>query len=172
MGEQRLDSIEGGIYRSVAGGPAVFDLAVDLQFQLGLRRPVLGAAEDLKRNQPHAVVGAHHLVVDQGDDVFVEDLLLFVRQVLEALERIAHGVVAQIVAQLLQLLLERMAARVLAQHQLRRRQPHRLRGHDLVGAGVLQHAVLMDAGLVGEGVGADDGLVGLHGEPGDRGNQP
>ena len=33
--------------------------------------------------------------------------------------------------------------------------------HDLVGARVLQHAVLVDAGLVREGVAADDGLVRL-----------
>ena len=33
--------------------------------------------------------------------------------------------------------------------------------HDLVGARVLQHAVLVDAGFVRERVAADDGLVGL-----------
>ncbi len=36
----------------------------------------------------------------------------------------------------------------------------RLGTHDFVGSGVLQHAVLVDAGLVREGVGADDGLLG------------
>ena len=36
---------------------------------------------------------------------------------------------------------------------------HGLRGHDLVGLAVLKHAVLMDAGLMGKGVGAHDGLV-------------
>ena len=35
-----------------------------------------------------------------------------------------------------------------------------LGGHDLVGEGVDHHAVLVDAGGVGEGVGSDDGLVG------------
>ena len=33
-------------------------------------------------------------------------------------------------------------------------------GEDLVGEGVGEHAVLVDAGGVGEGVGADDGFVG------------
>ena len=37
---------------------------------------------------------------------------------------------------------------------------------------MLEHTVLMDAGFVGEGVGADDGLVGLHREAGDVGHQP
>ena len=43
--------------------------------------------------------------------------------------------------------------------------------HDLVGLGVLQHAVLVDAALVGEGVHADDRLVRLHLEAGDRRDQ-
>ena len=37
---------------------------------------------------------------------------------------------------------------------------------------MLQHAVLMDAGLMGKGIGADDGLVGLHRKAGDRGDEP
>ena len=37
--------------------------------------------------------------------------------------------------------------------------------HDLVGGGILQHAVLVDAAFMGEGVAADDRLVGLHGKP-------
>ena len=41
--------------------------------------------------------------------------------------------------------------------------------HDLVGAGVLEHAVLMNAGLMGERVGADDRLVVLHHKAGDGG---
>ncbi len=36
---------------------------------------------------------------------------------------------------------------------------------------MLQHAVLMDAGFMGEGIGADDGLVRLHGEAGDGGDE-
>ena len=37
-----------------------------------------------------------------------------------------------------------------------------LRGDDFVGVFRLEHAILVDAGAVGEGVGPDDGLVGLH----------
>src|SRR3546814_1291150 len=67
-----------------------------------------------------------------------------------------------------QLVAEGMAARMLAEHQRRLGQPDRFRRHDFVGAGELQHAVLMDAGLVREGVGADDRLVRLHREPRNR----
>lgn len=38
-------------------------------------------------------------------------------------------------------------------------QADRFRGHDLVVFAVLQHAVLVNAGGVGEGAGADDGLI-------------
>ena len=44
----------------------------------------------------------------------------------------------------------------------------RLRRHDLVGLRVLEHAVLVDAALVREGVPADDRLVVLHREGRDR----
>ena len=54
------------------------------------------------------------------------------------------------------------AAAVLAQHQIGLGQAHVLGPHDLVGAALLEHAVLMDAGLVGKGVAADDRLVALH----------
>ena len=37
---------------------------------------------------------------------------------------------------------------------------------------MLQHAILVDAGFMRKGVGADDGLVGLHRVTGDLRNQP
>ena len=42
-----------------------------------------------------------HLVVDQGHDVLVEDVLLLVGQILEAVERVVDRVVAELEAQLL-----------------------------------------------------------------------
>ena len=59
------------------------------------------------------------LVVDQRDDVGVVDVLLAVGEILEADERLLEGIVAKLVAQLPQLVLERGAARVLAHHQRR-----------------------------------------------------
>jgi len=60
---------------------------------------------------------------------------------------------------------------VLAQHDLGLALAHGRRIHDLVGAGVLEHAVLVDARLVGEGVAAHDGLVVLHRVAGEAGHQ-
>ena len=58
--------------------------------------------------------------------------------------------------------LHRMAARVLAEHERIPRRAHVLGAHDLVGAAILQHAVLVDAGFVRERIAADDRLVHLH----------
>ena len=64
----------------------------------------------------------------------------------------------------------------IAAGELAERQPvgipaHIFGTHDFVGLAVLEHAVLMDAGLVGKGIGADDGLVRLHRIAGDAGHQ-
>src|SRR5579875_1824859 len=65
-----------------------------------------------------------------------------------------------------------MPAAVFAQHQLRLRYADVLWVHDLIGGALLEHAVLMDAGFVGESVLADDGLVALHLNAGDVRDEP
>ena len=60
---------------------------------------------------------------------------------------------------------------MLAKHQVGRALPDAFGRHDLVGAGVLQHAVLVDAAFMGKGIGADDRLVGLHRHAGDAADQ-
>ena len=54
---------------------------------------------------------------------------------------------------------ERVAPAMLAEDDAVGGKPDIFGFHDLVGLPVLQHAVLVDAGFVGEGVGADDRLV-------------
>ncbi len=56
---------------------------------------------------------------------------------------------------------------MLAHHERGLADADALGRHDLVGLGILQHAVLVDAALVREGVPADDRLVVLHRERGD-----
>ena len=58
---------------------------------------------------------------------------------------------------------ERAAAAVFAEHEVLAANADRGRRHDLVGERVGEHAVLVNAALVREGVGADDGLVGRAG---------
>ena len=149
---------------------AVLRRAVDHELQFGRLRP-LGAGDHLQRDEFDPLVAALDLVVDQRDDVLVEDVLLAVGEILEAAERVVDGVVAELEAQLLELHLEGVPAGMLAHDQRRLAEADRFGGHDLVGAGVLEHAVLMDAALMREGVGADDRLVGLHDEAGDGRDQ-
>ncbi len=68
-------------------------------------------------------------------------------------------VIALLVAHLFHPVFHRRAAGAGSQVQLHLVQADRFRGHDLVVFAVLQHAVLVNAGGVGEGAGADDGLV-------------
>ena len=118
-----------------------------------------------------AVVHVRDAVIDKGFDILVIDVLLAVGERLEAVEGVFHRVVAEIVAEFLQLRFEGGAARVLAHHKRRLTDADRLRRHDLVGLGVLQHAILMDAALVREGIPADDRLVVLHGKIRHRGDE-
>ena len=138
--------------------------------------PHLGGGRDAAADDPQVaqlvllgrVVEA---LVDQRQQILVEDLALAVGQGGELPIDLRELQLAQVVAQLAVASLERVAARVLAEHERRARDPDHLGPDDLVGQPVLQHAVLMDAGLVGEGVPADDRLVGLREAAGEVGKQ-
>ena len=95
-------------------------------------------------------------------------MLLLVSQILEPLERLVQRILTQLIAQGFQLLAEAGAPCMLAHDQIGATLPHRLRAHDLIGATVLQHAVLMDTAFMGKGVLADDGLIELYRKAGDR----
>ncbi len=60
-----------------------------------------------------------------------------------------------------------MTSGVLAQNKLVLIKTDRFRRHDLVGRLFHDHAMLMNAGLVGKGIRPDNGLVGLHHDAGD-----
>ena len=75
-------------------------------------------------------------------------------------------------AHLLERVGERVAAGVLAEHDLRGFLADGRRVDDLVGLAVGEHAVLVDAGLVRERVAPDDRLVELHVVAGEAGHQP
>jgi hypothetical protein len=100
-----------------------------------------------------------NLLRQQADQVLVVDVFLAVGQGDEAVvvccssSREGQSRAARGVAQC-------GAAGVLAEDELRAAAPTRGGRHDLVAERVGQHAVLVNAGLVREGVGADDGLVG------------
>ena len=98
-------------------------------------------------------------------EVGVGHLLASIGKQLEAGERLVERVPLQLVPELGEARCERMAPRVLPQDEPRLSRADVARAHDLVGALVFQHPVLMDAALVRERVGADDRLVRLHVHP-------
>src|SRR5438128_2693251 len=112
------------------------------------------------------------LVGDDRHQVLVVDLLLPVGEVLERLEGPVELRAGQREAELLEPRREGGPAGVLAEDQLVRRPPDVLGPHDLVRELFLEDPVLMDAGLVGEGVLADDRLVRLDVHARDVGEQP
>src|SRR5262249_38893834 len=108
------------------------------------------------------------LVVDKRREVFVVDDFLAVGEVLEADKSLLKRVVAELVAELLQLFLKSMAAGMLAHDERCLADADALRSHDLVSPGILQHAVLVDTAFMRKSVSPDDRLVILHREGADR----
>ena len=99
--------------------------------------------------------------MQQREQVLVQDLALLVRQRGELVVQLPQRGVVHLVAELAVPPFQRMPARVFAEDQARARHPHLFRTDDLVREAVLQDSVLVDSRFVGEGVAADDGLVGL-----------
>src|SRR5680860_1287441 len=75
-------------------------------------------------------------------------------------------------AHLLERIGERVAARMLAEHDARALEPDIDRIHDLVGGPFGHHAVLVDPGFMSEGVGADTRLVRGHRIAGEHRDEP
>ena len=103
----------------------------------------------------------------QGFQIGAGDVLLFVRHALEALEDDLQLLVSQLVAHGFQFLPQGVLAGVLAKDHSILRNAHLGGIHNLVGEGIGQDAVLMDAGLMSEGVGANNGLAGRDSHAGD-----
>ena len=110
-----------------------------------------------------------------GDDrleVGLGDLDLAVGELLEPDEGLVERVALQVQAHLGERVAEGVAARVLPEHDLRGLLADGGGVDDLVGLAVREDAVLVDAGLVREGVAPDDGLVVLDRVAGQAGHEP
>ena len=113
------------------------------------------------------VLALADLLAHEGFQVGGGDFLLLVGDLLEAAEGLVQLGPLQMDAELGQMRPQRVAAGVLAQHDVGLGQPDVPGVHDLVGGALLQHPVLVDAGFVSEGILAHDRLVGLHHLPGE-----
>mmetsp|Transcript_12663 Transcript_12663/g.30559 ORF Transcript_12663/g.30559 Transcript_12663/m.30559 type:complete len:514 (+) Transcript_12663:268-1809(+) len=167
---QPVDGLVHGVHGAAAhGGVDARDGVRPRHLHRGRGEPH-GAAHHLHLLQlPRHLRGVapRRLRVDQRDDLVVHHAArLLLRHQLEAVEHLVQRLALQGIAQLLELGLERVAPAVLAHHHpdvaVPAEVPDGLRRDDLVRQLVLQHAVLVDAGLVREGVGPHDGLVRLH----------
>ena len=130
-----------------------------------LRLPAGGRAQFCAQYRPLRSGGG--IALHDRNQIGIIDLAMFVGGSLELGKDPAQLLGRGRIAQLGQALGQGVLARMLAQNQGRARSAHAFRGHDLVGAAVGQHAVLVDAGLVREGILADDCLVRRHGGAGD-----
>ncbi len=127
----------GGHYRAAALYPKVL--------QLEVLRLLVDLAEEGERLQ--VVVEHLTFLVGQGEELGVEMV-----EVVAALG-VAHG---------LHPVLDDVATGAGGHVEIVLGQANALGGDDFVGIFRLEHPILMDAGAVGEGVGTDDRLVGLH----------
>ena len=160
----RVDGLHEGVHRPVADALGLPQRAVRVAHHHARARLAAGAAGEVQLLEAvAAALGLDaHLVAHDRLEVHRRDAPLAVGDLLEAREGVVELLAVELVAQLLQGVAQRVAARVLAEHDLALGQAHRGDVHDLVGQRVAEDAVLVDARLVGEGVAADDRLVGLH----------
>jgi hypothetical protein len=155
----QYDGLVGRIDRPVTAGLALKRAPVGVLEPHGGQRAGAAVRLDVEMLQGprtlRSVLGAQH----QRLDVAVEQFLLAVGQRLEFLEHPVDLELIEVEAQLLHPLAKGMPATVFAEHQVAAREAHILGAHDLVGRKMFEHAVLMDAGLMREGILADHRLV-------------
>ncbi len=106
------------------------------------------------------------LIVENCNKIFVEDLLFLVGDDEEPLVGLVQFLLGKIIAELRETVLQAVASGARGEHDAAFGEADIFGAHDLVRLAVLQKAVDVDAGAVGERVGSHDGLVGrnLHAE--------
>jgi hypothetical protein len=164
------DGRAGRVHHAVAEG-RLLDLGAVAGQAHGRRRRQHRAPGDLDADQLEGLVVGGDGVGHDRLQVGVGHPRLAVGDLLEADEGPVQGVAGQVEAELGQGVGDRVAAGVLAEDDLGAGVADLDRVHDLVGVPVGQHAVLVDAGLVGEGVGPHHALVGLHRVAGQQADQ-
>src|SRR5215203_693717 len=143
-----------------------------LALGLGLERALFGVGDgdggpaltarggdDPERLEDELALEGADLVRGYGLEVGGGHGLLVVRYLLEAREGPPEDIALDVIAELFEGVFQGVAARVLAEEDVRPFQADIFFGHDLEGPPVLEHTVLVDARLVQKGVASHDGLV-------------
>jgi len=116
MRHDLANGIEDGIDRAIAARDGVFVFTIHDEVNFcGLGRICSGNDPQPLERDPLAFCG--QLVIDEGDDVVIEDMLLAVGEGLEALERIIQRIAFHRVAERFQLVAEGVTAGMLAHDQ-------------------------------------------------------
>ena len=166
------DDVEQGVHRPHAEARAALFHAVHIHEHRGRGRHAPGIrALHADVPQAQAVRDPVDFLLDQGHEVVVVQSFFAVGQLLHGLKDQVELLVVQLVAHALELVAHGVAARMLADDQIALGAAHGLRGHDFIRLAVLEHAVLMDARLVRKGIGPHNGFVVGNGLADDHGKQ-
>jgi len=95
MRNELADALENRVYRTGPRYLGRFNLTVNFDHNMGGLRADR-ARHNAQRDEFDAFVLGRQLIIDKGDYVLVEYVLLLVGEILQALERILEGVVANI----------------------------------------------------------------------------
>jgi len=98
--------------------------------------------------------------LQEAEQILVVDGFLAVGKFGEAGVDFVELVAVERVAESFETVGQSVTAGVFAEDELGVARANGFGSHDLVGEGIGHHAVLVDARLMGEGVGSDDGLIG------------
>ena len=159
--DDALDRLDGGVDGAVAGGGCLERFAGDRERYAGYGAHP-DAGRDLQVGQLDAMEGLA-VFADKHEQVVVADFFFAVGQAEEVLiDFVELLAAAQVYAEHFEAMLERRVATAGGEYDAIVVDAHILGVDDFVRLHVLQHAVLMDAGGVREGVTAYDGFVGLH----------
>ena len=166
-----LDDREHGIDGAVARGGIGDVLAVGIDQRNGGRGNAVCRSDDLQTFQLEQLIRVFQLGFDDGFQILIVDFLLLVAQRFELFKRFVEFVFVHAVAEFIEARFESVAAGMFAEHIAGVGPADIGGGHDFVGGFVLEHSILVNAGLVGEGVFADDGFVALHVQAGERADE-
>jgi len=158
----------GRVHGTIAGGSFRCDFIAVAQFDQGYGRVHAGSA------QLFQLIGLKSFVIhahDQHAQVIGVHLFFLVSQINKEFIQLINFRFAQFEAQFLAAAGQPRPAGMFSQHQVAALAAHRFRGHDFIGQGMGYHAVLVNAGFVGESVAPHHGLVEGDGQAGDHAEQ-
>ena len=110
MIDDLADRIEDGINRTVAGTACLAKFTIDPHTQFRLLR-AHRPCDDTQLVEGNTLAHRRQLVVNQGEDVVVEDMLLAVGEILEPAKRFVQRVLVEFVAETGELVPERISPR-------------------------------------------------------------